>query len=158
MKSSDEKSSVPLQLQVGFCLLLCQSFHFCPASSTACVFHYWLLLLKTVFLPLTSWSQWGERRVDNKCDQKRAHLLRWACLPSQTNRLHSSSSINPTYTDISRLKTIKNILPESVRYSDIKMTIAILMVKTGFVRPKKSSMEGLISPPAHSSTSRVSTI
>ena len=50
------------------------------------------------------------------------------------------------------------MLPENVRYSDIKMTIAILMVKTGFVRPTKSSMEGLISPPAHSSTSTVSTI
>ena len=55
------------------------------------------------------------------------------------------------------MKTIKNVLPESVRYSDIKMTIAILMVKTGFVRPTKSSTENLISP-AHSSTNTVSII
>ena len=46
-KALMKKSSVPLQLQIGFCLLLCQSFHFCPASSTACVLHCWLLLLKT---------------------------------------------------------------------------------------------------------------
>ena len=74
------------------------------------------------------------------------------------NHLHSISSINHIYTDISSLKTIKSMLPETVHYSDIKMTIAILMVKTGFVRPTKSSAESLISPPAHNSTSTVSTM
>ena len=64
-------------------------------------------------------------------------------------------------TDISSLRAIKNLLPENIQYGDIKLTIAILAVKTGFVRPRKSSVTSPATPAsspvlAHSSTTLVS--
>lgn len=66
-------------------------------------------------------------------------------------------------TDISSLRAIKNLLPENIQYGDIKLTIAILAVKTGFVRPRKSSVTSPTTPAsspvlAHSSTTLVSSM
>ena len=66
-------------------------------------------------------------------------------------------------TDISSLRAIKNLLPENIQYGDIKLTIAILAVKTGFVRPRKSSVTSPATPAsspvlAHSSTTLVSSM
>lgn len=51
------------------------------------------------------------------------------------------------FIDISSLGAIKRALPEDVTYGEIKMTIAIMMVTTGFVRPASSN----ISTPSTSS-------
>ena len=54
-------------------------------------------------------------------------------------------------SDVSVLSRIKELLPDTVDYWHIKMTIAILMVSTGFVRnattPQLNSLT-LSSPPS----------
>ena len=48
--------------------------------------------------------------------------------------------------DIGGLKRIKERLPEYIEYWQIKMTIAIMMVTAGFVRPGKELTPSLASP------------
>ena len=52
-----------------------------------------------------------------------------------------------TPSDISRLKPIKELLPDTISYGDIHLTIAIIAVMTGFVRPPKSYIPKQKSPP-----------
>ena len=42
-------------------------------------------------------------------------------------------------SDIGSLGVIKKALPDNIAYGEIRMTIAVLVVTTGFVRPKKPS-------------------
>ena len=46
---------------------------------------------------------------------------------------------HPSLSDVSRLKPIKELLPLTVEYWEIKMVIAIMMVTTGFVRPSMTA-------------------
>lgn len=52
-----------------------------------------------------------------------------------------------THSDISRLKPIKELLPDTISYGDIHLTIAIITVMTGFVRPPRSYYPHKQSPP-----------
>ena len=56
-------------------------------------------------------------------------------------------------SDISRLKPIKELLPETISYGDIHLTIAIMAVMTGFVRPLRSHTPRLSPPFSQSSSS-----
>ena len=53
------------------------------------------------------------------------------------NTMHQHTSYY-VYSDISRLKPIKELLPDTISYGDINLTIAIIAVMTGFVRPQKT--------------------
>ena len=57
--------------------------------------------------------------------------------------------------DVSSLRRIKDLLPENIDYWQIKMTIAIIMITTGFVRPGKEPSPQLssLSLPSSSSSS-----
>ena len=55
--------------------------------------------------------------------------------------------------DITNLRRIKNLLPENIEYWQIKMTIAIIMITTGFIRPGKELSPQLSSPSLPSSSS-----
>ena len=57
---------------------------------------------------------------------------------------------------ITNLHRIKNLLPETIEYWQIKMTIAIIMITTGFVRPGKLLPQlSLASLPSSSSSLQV---
>ena len=60
---------------------------------------------------------------------------------------HDDAHTCYTHLDISRLKSIKDLLPDTISYGDIHLTIAIIAVMTGFVRPPKSYYSHTQSPP-----------
>ena len=71
-------------------------------------------------------------------------------LPPRSLPTHTHTHTHTSTPDISRLKPIKEQLPETIMYGDINLTIAILAVTTGFVRPQKTS------PPKPASLSHTS--
>lgn len=48
-------------------------------------------------------------------------------------------------SDVSSLGAIKKVLPDNFTYGEIKMTVAVLMVTTGFVRPQKCTAKSIVS-------------
>ena len=54
---------------------------------------------------------------------------------------------NVMHSDISRLRPIKELLPDTITYGEINLTIAIIAIMTGFVRPPKTYSPKLQSPP-----------
>ncbi|XP_019860143.1 PREDICTED: Werner syndrome ATP-dependent helicase homolog [Amphimedon queenslandica] len=59
----------------------------------------------------------------------------------------------PISSDVGRLKPIKEQLPEHIEYWQIKMTIALLMVTSGFIRNKLTTTPSLTSPTLSSGSS-----
>lgn len=63
------------------------------------------------------------------------------------------SLFSPLLADISKLRPIKDLLPETVSYGQIKLTIAVMVIKTGFVRPVKSPLSPTLPSSSASDTS-----
>ena len=73
----------------------------------------------------------------------------WVCMheASLLLRINAPMHITHVHSDISRLKPIKELLPDAISYGEIHLTIAIIAVTTGFVRPPKTYPRQQQSPP-----------
>ena len=78
----------------------------------------------------------------------RSHAYLLPTPPKHVNTLTHTHT--HTHSDIGCLSAIKQQLPDSIQYGEIKVTIALLSILTGFVQPNKTSPlyspNGLTSP------------